>query len=85
MKKYISILLMLALLAVALVACTSQEVSEETLSNKLSLPMIQENYWNLFDINCAVIYEPGFISLGSIDLTLLSSVPSLFTVCLVPW
>ena len=75
MKKYISILLMLALLAVALVACTSQEVSEETLSNKLSLPMIQENYWNLFDINCAVIYEPGFISLGSIDLTLLSSVP----------
>lgn len=75
MKKFISILLMLTLLAVALVACTSQEVSEVTLSNNLSLPVIQENYWNLFDINCEVIYEPGFISLGGIDLTLLSAVP----------
>ena len=75
MKKYISVLLTLTILAVALVACTSREVTEETLSNNLILPVIQEDYWGLFDNNCDVIYEPGFISLGGIDLTLLSAVP----------
>ena len=75
MKKYISVLLTLTILAVALVACTSWEVTEETLSNNLILPVIQEDYWGLFDNNCDVIYEPGFISLGGIDLTLLSAVP----------
>lgn len=41
----------------------------------LILPAIQENYWGVYDNRCNVIYEPGFVSCNSINLTLLSAVP----------
>ena len=49
--------------------------AEKPSAQSLTLPVIEENYWDLFDNNCYVIYEPGFTSLSGIELTLVSAVP----------
>lgn len=53
---------------------TNESAGRET-TGEFLLPDIAADYWEVFDVRCDVVYEPGFMSLGGIDLTLLSVVP----------
>ena len=55
---------------------TAQEQYEETESEAdVILPDISENYWELFDTHCDIVYEPGFMATNGVQFTLLSAFP----------
>lgn len=75
MRKQVFGLSAAIMLIIVLAACSSQETAGKTASSDLVFPEIPQNYWGLFDNNCFMIYEQGFVSTNSINLTLLSASP----------
>lgn len=67
MRKQVFGLFAAIMLIIALAACSSQETAGKTASSDLVFPEIPQNYWGLFDNNCFMIYEQGFVSTNSIS------------------
>jgi len=44
-------------------------------AQEMVLPHIPEDYWELFETHCSIVYEPGFMASNGISFTLLSAVP----------
>ena len=45
------------------------------LAQEMVLPHIPEDYWELFETHCNIVYEPGFMASNGISFTLLSAFP----------
>lgn len=86
MKKKLFVFLTALMLVFALCACSSEEMqSGETptpeASSKLPdisdliFPVIEEDYWDIFDYNCNMVYDYAFISMNGLRFTLLSASP----------
>ena len=45
------------------------------LAQEMVLPHIPEDYWELFETHCSIVYEPGFMASNGISFTLLSAFP----------
>lgn len=44
-------------------------------AQEMVLPHIPEDYWELFETHCSIVYEPGFMASNGISFTLLSAFP----------
>lgn len=44
-------------------------------AQEMVLPHIPEDYWELFDTHCSIVYEPGFMATSGVSFTLLSAFP----------
>lgn len=91
MRKMIALIILFLWIPMGLFACdrrttatqgeseavTAEPSSEESTeaAAAMILPDVPQDYWELFDTRCSIVYEPGFMSSHSVSFTLLAAFP----------
>lgn len=91
MRKMMAFIIFFLWISVGLFACdggetetqggndaVTAELSEEESTEDgtaMILPDVPQDYWELFDTRCSIVYEPGFMSSHSVSFTLLAAFP----------